>query len=299
MREVDEQTGTETHLETHFSLWNRKNEEEPQPTASSLEVDDREDAIQPIVARGGQARMSIVNMLIGMAVGAAAIWFLFIPAWTRSINRTANEKVTKYSSDMAVYSAQIQMMNDQIEVSQKTVTDANDEAETALLLASSYQNMVKAMNAWENGQTSTAATYLAGVEPSLLDGDTKGIFNDMAEEMDVSLFAAYKKAGIAAFDSKNYKEAVRILELAKTMDPTDYDILNYLAHSYRMQGNAEQADLNFNLIISSFPDSQKAANARQYLSTNSAEIEAQAVAEKTADTQEEDEGEEEQGGEDE
>ena len=299
LREVDEQTGTETHLETHFSLWNRKNEEEPQPTASSLEVDDREDAIQPIVARGGQARMSIVNMLIGMAVGAAAIWFLFIPAWTRSINRTANEKVTKYSSDMAVYSAQIQMMNDQIEVSQKTVTDANDEAETALLLASSYQNMVKAMNAWENGQTSTAATYLAGVEPSLLDGDTKGIFNDMAEEMDVSLFAAYKKAGIAAFDSKNYKEAVRILELAKTMDPTDYDILNYLAHSYRMQGNAEQADLNFNLIISSFPDSQKAANARQYLSTNSAEIEAQAVAEKTADTQEEDEGEEEQGGEDE
>ena len=295
LREVDEQTGTETHLENHFPLWNRKNEDSEPQTASSLEENDREDAIQPIVARGGQARMSIVNMLIGIAVGAAAIWFLFIPAWTRSINRTANEKVTKYSSDMAVYSAQIQMMNDQIEVSQRSVSTANEQAESSALTASSYQNLVKALNAWNDGQTSSAATYLACVEPSLLDEDSRRIFSNIAEEMDVSLFAAYKKAGIAAFDSKNYAEAVRILELAKGMDSSDYDILNYLAHSYRMQGDAENADLNFNLIITSFPDSQKAENARQYLSSNSADVQAQTVASKAASA----DADEEQGGEDE
>lgn len=292
LREVDEQTGTETHLETHFSLWNRRGEETEPQTASALEASDREDAIQPVVARGGQARMSIINMLIGIAIGAAAIWFLFIPSWTRNINRTANEKVTKYSSDMAVYSAQIQMMNDQVSVSQRSAESAADQVQTATMLAASYQNLTKALYSWENGQTSSAAAYLAGVEPSLLDSDSKAIFNSMADEMANSLFAAYKKAGIAAFDSKNYDEAIRKLELAKAIDPTDYDILNYLAHSYRMKGDTANADLNFNLIISGFPDSQKAENARQYLSTNSADVEAHAVETQTAQETEGEGGEE-------
>ncbi len=284
LREVDEQTGTETHLENHFPLWNRRGEEEEAASASALEGQDREDGIQPVVARGGQARMSIINMLIGIAIGAAAIWFLFIPAWTRNINRTANEKVTKYSSDMAVYSAQIQMMNDQVETAMKTAQTAGEQMEHAALLASSYQNLTKAMSAWESGQTSTAATLLAGVEPSVLDADSRAIFTNMANDMSNSLFAAYKKAGIAAFDGKNYDEAVRILELAKVIDATDYDILNYLAHSYRMKGDSENADLNFNLIISGFPNTQKAENARQYLSSSSASVEAQNVAGQTENT---------------
>lgn len=283
LREVDEQTGTETHLESHFSLWGGRRGEEEAQTASSLESQDREDAIQPVVARGGQARMSIINMLIGIAIGAAAIWFLFIPAWTRNINRTANEKVTKYSSDMAVYSAQIEMMNDQTATAMKTAETASEEIEKATILATSYQNLTKAMNAWENGQTSSAATLLASVEPSVLDSDSRAIFNSMANDMSNSLFAAYKKAGIAAFDAKNYDEAIRKLELAKGIDETDYDILNYLAHSYRMKGDSENADLNFNLIISGFPDTQKAENARQYLSSQSTAAGAGNAAEQTGE----------------
>ena len=74
------------------------------------------------------------------------------------------------------------------------------------------------------------------------------------------------------------------MELAKVIDATDYDILNYLAHSYRMKGDSENADLNFNLIISGFPNTQKAENARQYLSSSSASVEAQNVAGQTENT---------------
>ena len=290
LREVDEQTGTETHLESHFSLWGRRGETE-QENASELDDPDRE-VIQPTYARRGEARTSILNMLFGIAIGAAAIWFLFIPAWTKSINRTANEKVTKYSSDMAVYSAQIQMMNDQIASSQKTAENAAGQVETASLEAASYRNLVKAMSSWENGQTDAAAKALAEVEPSLLDTDGKAIYDAMASEMNASLFAALRKAGIAAFDGKNYQNAVRKLELAKTIDGTDYDVLNYLAHSYRMLGDAENADAQFRLIIETFPDSQKAENARQYLSDAAASVTAQTVqsrAEEPAETEEDEE----------
>ncbi|MDO5701866.1 MAG: hypothetical protein Q4G47_00735, partial [Lachnospiraceae bacterium] len=129
----------------------------------------------------------------------------------------------------------------------------------------------KAMRAWDQGETESAATSLAEVTPSLLDSDSREAFDAMAQEMNASLFAAYRKAGIAAFDGRKYENAIQKLELAKAIDSTDYDVLNYLAHSYRMTGDTTNADLNFNLIISTYPGTQKAESARQYLSTASSE----------------------------
>ncbi|MDO5701865.1 MAG: tetratricopeptide repeat protein, partial [Lachnospiraceae bacterium] len=126
LREVDEQTGTQTSLESRFSLLGGRRDGTPWETASEMDDPERE-VIQPPVGRRGRARTSLLTLFIGIVIGAAAIWFLFIPAWTRGINRSANEKVTKYSSDMAVYSAQIQMMNDQVEASKKMASTATDQ----------------------------------------------------------------------------------------------------------------------------------------------------------------------------
>lgn len=269
LREVDEQTGTQTSLESRFSLLGGRRDGAAQETVTELDDPERE-VIQPSYGKRGHARTSVLTLIIGIIIGAAAIWFLFIPAWTRGINRSANEKITKYSSDMAVYSAQIQMMNDQVEASKKMASTATDQIDSANLKAVSYQYLVKAMRAWDQGESESAATSLAEVTPSLLDSDSREAFDAMAQEMNASLFAAYRKAGIAAFDGRKYENAIRKLELAKAIDPTDYDVLNYLAHSYRMSGDTANADLNFNLIISTYPGTQKAESARQYLSAASA-----------------------------
>jgi len=290
LREVDEQTGTQTSLESHFSLWGRRGEDEKPETASELDNPDRE-PIQPVVGRGGQARMSIMNMLIGIVIGAAAIWFLFIPAWTRSINRAANEKVTKYSSDMAVYSAQIQMMNDQVEAARNTVEDASGDVDSAQRQASSYRYFSQAIYAYSAGQNEAAARALAQVDPSLVDSDSKKIYDAMAEDLDDALFSAYKKTGIEAFDNKDYDTVIRVMELAKAISASDYDVLNYLAHAYRMKGDAKHADENFRLIISTFPDTQRAENAMQYLSDSAQSVAAQTV--ETAAAEEAQNGEDE------
>ncbi len=283
LREVDEQTGTQTSLESHFSLWGRRGEEEKE-TASALDNPDRE-PLQPVVGRGGQARMSIMNMLIGIAIGAAAIWFLFIPAWTRSINRSANEKVTKYSSDMAVYSAQIQMMNDQVDAARTTAASAAEDIDSAELKAESYRNLAEAIYAFDSGQNESAAKALAKVDPSLLDKSMKSVFDGMAGEMQSALFSAYKKAGIDAFDNKDYDTVIRVMELARAINGTDYDVLNYLAHAYRMKGDTANADENFRRIIATWPDTQKADNAMQYLSENAASVAAQDVSTQAAESE--------------
>ena len=44
-------------------------------------------------------------------------------------------------------------------------------------------------------------------------------------------------------------------------------MLNYLAHAYRLSGNSAAADINFQTIIDTYPNTNRAENARVYMST--------------------------------
>ena len=77
--------------------------------------------------------------------------------------------------------------------------------------------------------------------------------------------------GAAAFDAAEYERAVHYLEKAKEVEEEDYVVLNHLAHSYRYLGDANRADENFRKIIETWPDSEWAAAASQYLGTTQAQ----------------------------
>lgn len=271
LQEVDEETGKPTSFERFQLGGSRKGGGDWEPGYIDHEIP------QPGIARGGRMRFPLFNVFLGAAIGAAAIWFLFIPAFTRNVNRAANEKVARYSSDMAVYSAQIQTMNDQIEASRQTVETANEQIDSANKRSTNYENLIKAVNAMRGESYETAANALAQIDTAELSVEAKSVYENVAAELQTSLGDAYKKAGIEAFNSADYDTAVARLEAAVGITPEDYDVLNYLAHAYRMKGDTEKADATFQKIIELFPDTQEAENARGYLSTNADHVEAEAV----------------------
>ena len=204
--------------------------------------------------------------MLGELIGAAAIWFLFIPAYTKNINRAANEKITRYSSDMAVYASQIQTMNDQIKASQETVDTAKEKIEAANAKSSSYDNLISAQNAYNNGTYDTAAEALADIDASQLSAEAKAVYDGLSSQLKDYLMAAYKKVGLEAFSKADYASAITKLEAARAIDASDYDVLNYLAHAYRLSGNQDKADEIFTQIVQTFPNSTQSENAMQYLS---------------------------------
>ena len=71
-----------------------------------------ETIIQPAATlRDNAAVMTIVNILIGMVVGAAVVWFLITPAVSQNRSSTKNRSVISLSEQIA---------------SQKTQTDRSD-----------------------------------------------------------------------------------------------------------------------------------------------------------------------------
>jgi Tfp pilus assembly protein PilF/uncharacterized coiled-coil protein SlyX len=272
LREVDEQTGTATTLEPHFPIWgNRAQPEKPEDDPETADAKEAGDAvIQPPAFRDTSVGITLLNIILGILIGAACVWFLFMPARTQTINQEANEKVAQYSSQMSTQTAEIERLNEQIATEQDTVDTANTQIDEANAKANTYQNLLKAVNALNNKQYDVASNALASVDTSYLTVESKAVYDSIYPQVSATLLAQYKAAGIAAFNAQNYATAITNLELAKKIDAKDYDVLNYLAHSYRLSGDTASADANFQAIITLFPGTKKAENAKTYLSTASA-----------------------------
>lgn len=290
LKEVDEQTGTHTNLEGRWNFRrSRGKEEEGQPASVA-------DVIIPPTFRESSVFSTILNLGFGIIVGALVVWFLFMPGRASRINREANERVTEYSNTMASQAAELSKMEKQIEASKETVDSAQEQIESAQEQATSYENLIKAWQAYQDENYTNAANSMAEVNSDLLSVEARTIYDDIFANIQTTLFNNYKEAGIEAFDQTDYAAAVEQLKKAEEIDDTDYEVLNYLAHAYRESGDAANAISMFERIIELEPDSDHASSAQDYIDAiNSGQAAVQPQEETDNAVQGADAGQEDQG----
>ena len=268
LKEVDEQTGTATSLEPRRHLWQGREPQDPAasvPAVGGIMTEDRS-VIQPVTYNERSTGFTIFNIILGLIIGAVCVWFLFVPARVQSINKAANEKVSQYSSQMATQSAEVDRLRQQIKSSEETVETANTQISEAEATTAAYRDLLTALNAVYNRSYSKAAEAIAKVDVSYLSADAKEIYDTIYVQAGTALLAQYRDEGVAAFNSQDYAGAIAALEKAKAIDPQNYDVLNYLAHAYRLSGDLPSADANFQAIIDNYPGTARSENARIYMS---------------------------------
>src|SRR5699024_3690097 len=74
-----------------------------------------------------------------------------------------------------------------------------------------------------------------------------------------------KSQGEQAFYRENYEEAISALTQAMEIDETDYETLNLLAHSYRLNGDYDKAVEIFQKIVDTYPGTRRATDAQRYI----------------------------------
>ena len=115
------------------------------------------------------------------------------------------------------------------------------------------------------GNTSNATNALTEVNPEVLSVDAKAVYDTIYKSMQSSMFQELSQSGVNAFDDANYTEAIDKLSKAKNINDSDYTVLNYLAHAYRLSGDTDNAISVFQEIIDKFPGTQKATKAEQQI----------------------------------
>lgn len=265
LKEVDEQTGTQTNLEPRvwrFSTIRKTDSEEK--THAIAYLSNNEIVVQPPAFRETSLMTAMINMGVGFLVGACLVWFLLVPANTQKINREANEKVVSYSNTMASQAAELTKLKEQIAESEELVSSASIQMENIERQVNSYVDLLEAYDAYREGRYSSAANLLKNVDADLLSGYASEVYDEIYLNIQATLKETWKEDGIDAFYDDDYETAIDYLSQFARVDTSDYEVLNVLAHAYRCTEQYDKAVETFQMIVDRFAGS-KAALAQKYI----------------------------------
>lgn len=87
--------------------------------------------------------MTVVNILIGMVVGAAVVWFLIAPAVNQTKSSTKNRNVIALSEQIASQKTQIQTLKDELEGYRNSSDEVESAKQTGLIHTDSYDALTR------------------------------------------------------------------------------------------------------------------------------------------------------------
>lgn len=288
LREIEEQTGRATNLDSRFKM--REKEDEKQ-NGSIVYKSGNDTIIQPPEYKEKSITNTLVNLLLGLLVGAAALWFLIVPAKTQKINQEANKKVVEYSGKMATISAELARMQEEMDASTESVNTAQTQIQEAGEKVAAYENLIKAWQAHQEGNSDTAANAIEGVNAELLSVEAKSMYDSIMKSVGSTVRKKYVNEASAALESGDYDTAIAGLEKALNIGKQDKNTMFQLAQAYDKKGDKENANQWYQKIIDEFPGTKAASDAKDYLDANGGSDQAPAEGEGDGEAPTEDGGE--------
>lgn len=164
--------------------------------------------IIPPTFRETSTAATMLNIGIGLVLGALVVWFLIGPANTQRINRQADEKRCGIQRQDGEPGGPAEPAPEPCGFSERNDGFAQQQIQTAQDTAASYENLLKAVEAQQQGNTSNATNALTEVNPEVLSVDAKAVYDTIYKSMQSSMFQELSQSGVNAFDDANYTEAI-------------------------------------------------------------------------------------------
>lgn len=180
LKEVDEQTGMTTDLNgktRRLKLYpaETENKELIQPRRVFQSGNDL--VILPPVFRESHAVGFFLNLLLGIAIGAAALWFLVVPAIRQNIYDTVNEEMKISGSTLNSQAARIEQLESDAEEANQNTSDAQAEVSAANMRVENTDKLMLAYQSLNQGDTSSAASYLQTVSRDFLSEQGQALYD--------------------------------------------------------------------------------------------------------------------------
>lgn len=215
---------------------------------------------------------TIVNILIGIAVGAAVMWFLIVPALKQSQLADQNKEVLGYSDQIESKEGQIRALKKELE-GYRLSSDATEQEQAAAANAQeSYEALLKATAQFESSSVSDAdmAEGMLSINQNALGEEGKAVFKSVADELFPRVCEKKIKSGTASYEAANYAEAIKDLEQVTMMEEgyNNGEALLTLANAYQKNGDAEKAKTAYNRVIELYPETDNAKQADEALKGN-------------------------------
>ena len=269
LQEIEEVTGKGTSLAKKHKKYEKETQEKV--SGSLRYMSGTEMIIQPTTFRDSSTIATFINIILGILLGGAIVWFLVVPANRQSVNDEANRMVTDANTKLATESVKVQELQDEIDGYVKQAEQAEKDRDDALAKAQSYDDLLVVANLYASGDQTSAANMLSALNADDFDGNAKTLFDTLNGSVQSSLFTQYYNAGTTAYMVPDYATAAQQLQKAVEADPerlqeNHYNALLYMGMAYYYMGDTAHADEAFNQIVQYYP--AQASSVQGYISSS-------------------------------
>lgn len=226
-----------------------------------------ETIIQPKYLKDTSAFGTIINMVIGIAIGAAITAFLVVPGVKSTIQQEANQAVIEANNTISSKNQTISSLETQIETLSQQITDMQIAGDDVASQVNSYDQLLQAYLYYENNEIEAAGTALGMVREDHLSESALQVYQTMNAGVNEEYLTILYRDGYNAYNSNNYAEAIANLLKAVELDESyqNGNALYYLAQSYRKNDDLESAKPYYQRFIELFPNTERAATAARYI----------------------------------
>lgn len=223
-----------------------------------------ETIIMPSTYKENTGMNVVLNLVIGLLVGIALMWFLVVPAKIRSVRNETNQEITEYGEEISAKQAEINSLQKQLDNLKAEQEGQEEEPDTS----ASYEKLVEAYTAFQAENTEAALAALDEVDSESLSEEAKAMYNQVYGPLHVEEVKAWFDEGSAAYTAGNHDEAIEKLSqvVAVEEDYEDGYALYYLARAYEAKQETVQALPLFQRFAELHPGTERARYCAQAIS---------------------------------
>lgn len=228
-----------------------------------------DDIILPPSYKENTGWQSVLNILAGLVLGAAVIFFLVMPASREALGQTHNEEARRYLEEINRLNLTIDSMEQEVE----DAREAREEAQNSLNrmvddrsgILSQYQRLVQMLDAYRREDLRTVAqiyveTDFSVLADGVLDTTVTWLQQDMADKGYVLLAQMGDEAAATA---NGAAQAMDFYQKSLTLKGDNPEVIFKLGMVYQGQGDTDTANQYFGDVIMNYPDSEYAAQAKE------------------------------------
>lgn len=227
-----------------------------------------DDIIIPPSYKENTGWQSILNILVGLVLGAMVIFFLVMPSVTEALKSRQNQEQRANLEIINQRNIEINDLNRQLEESKKIQEDA--EGRLAALVndnggvISQYQNLVRILQAYRDEDLRAAALLYVDTDMTMLsDGVLDGTVAWIQEDMSTNGAQILMQMGDESMNQENGgAQAVEYYLKSLQIQPQNTEVIYKTGLAYQAQGDTDTANQYFGDIIMNYPDSDYAEDAK-------------------------------------
>ncbi|MGI6071631.1 MAG: tetratricopeptide repeat protein [Lachnospiraceae bacterium] len=207
---------------------------------------------KPSYSEYNRTTMAAIQIIIGIIIGAAVVFFIILPAKTKSLRN-------EYAAQIADLSLKMEQM------------EANEPEsgrnEPEVKIDKNHSDLITAQIAYYNDEDELAYEMLGKIDTATFTEEQKEYFEHLKGEVENTVSQKLLEDGLRLYAEENYVESTLKLEAAYNMNVRTADLLYYLGRSHDFLSDKNNTLKFLRQFVAEYPDNENVEIANQIINS--------------------------------